>query len=356
MMKILSEERGSVIVMVAAAMIIFVAAAGLVVDVGFFYLHKAKMQNGVDAAALAGAAALPSTAGAESAADQYTQLNGLDPGNLDAIFSESNRRIDVRYTRLFETFFMKILGIDTVNVSVVAAAQLAGPGRAFDFTIFSGSLLDILPINGSRLYVDGSVHSNEDLRVNGSGITITGVAEAVGKFFVNGTNISIGAQESGVDVVPMPDYSAEIAEQAANANQVFNCNKTYNGSLINVNGNIHVNGSVSLNGNRISGSGAILASGTSGDIYINGNIISANAGDQVALYSENGDIHINGNNITIDGILYAPNGSIHINGTGITINGRIVGQTVALNGTNLTVNGASTAVTSLPSAGVQLVK
>ncbi len=360
--KLLREERGSTIVILAGAMVVLMLMAGLVVDVGYLYMQKTMAQTGVDAAALAGAADLPDQGTARTNADKYAVLNGLESSGLTSDFTKAPGRIDLTYAKEFDTFFMRVMSIldsastGKVTVKVAAAAQKAGPGRAFDFTIFSGSLLDILPLNGTRLYVDGSVHSNDFLRVNGSNITITGVAEAVEKVIVNGTNISIGSQASGVALVDMPDYSSQIAAQAAAANQVFYGNKTYNGSLINVHGSIHVNGAVTLNGNSISGTGAILASGSSGDIYINGNVINAESGSQVALYSELGDIHVNGNRITIDGILYAPNGDIHINGTDLTVNGRIIAKTVHINGSNFRANGSNVAVTSLPSGGVKLVQ
>lgn len=357
LVRLLRQERGSVIIMVAMAMVVMVGIAALAVDVGYLYMQKTKMQNGVDAAALAGATALTNTGEAENRADHYAQLNGLEPGKLLAAFSKNNQRLDLTYIDTFNTFFARVLGIDSVEIKVAAAAELAGPGQAFEYAIFSGSPLDILPINGSRLYVDGSVHSNDDLKVNGSRITITGVAEAVGVINVNGSNIVIGERRPGVSFVEMPDYTAQIKAQAAAANKVFNDNKTYyNGNHININGNIHINGTATLNGNTITGAGAILATGPNGDIYINGNIISASAGDQVCLYSENGDIHINGNGIRIDGIIYAPHGNIHINGNDITVNGRIIGNTVKLNGNNLTVNGKNVTVISLPRVGAKLVQ
>jgi Flp pilus assembly protein TadG len=360
--KLLREERGSTALLLAVAMVMMMLMAGLVIDVGYLYLQKTIAQTGVDAAVLAGAAKLPDQAAAKDNADRYATLNRLDTAGLTPDFSKGAARLDLAYSKEFDTFFMRLLRLldpgstGKATVKVAAAAQLAGPGRAFDFTIFSGSLLDILPLSGSRLYVDGSVHSNDSLRVNGSNITITGAAEAVDQVIVNGSSIVIGSQAAGAAYVAMPDYSSQIEEQAAGANQVYSGDKTFNAGLITVNNSIHVNGAVTLNGNSISGAGAILASGTGGDIYINGNIISATADDQVALYSQNGSIHVNGNGITIDGILYAPNGDIHINGNNIIINGRVIANTVQINGSNLKIYGKDIAVTSLPSGGVKLVQ
>lgn len=56
------RERGSVLAMSAVGMLTFLLATGLCVDLGHFYLVKTELQNAADAAALAGASALNSSA------------------------------------------------------------------------------------------------------------------------------------------------------------------------------------------------------------------------------------------------------------------------------------------------------
>lgn len=362
LIRLLREERGSTIVLLAAAIAAIMLMAGLVVDVGFLYFQKTVAQTGVDAAALAGAADLPDQAVAGDDAKHYVLLNHLDAAALaPPDYSKAPGRIDLTYTKDFDTFFMKLISLldpgssGKVTIRVAAAAVNPLMASPFAFTIFSGSPFDMLPLNGSRLYVDGSVHSNGDLRINGSDITVTGVAEAHGTVTVNGAKLNIPDQVSGAPFIDMPDFSSEISAEAAAANHVYPGDKTFDGGPLNVDGSIHVNGSVTINGNTITGNGAILA-GPTGDITINGNIISASTTDQVALYSQTGDIHINGNGITIDGIIYAPQGGIHINGNDITVNGRVVGNTVFINGTNFRVNGQNVPITSLPLGGPKLVQ
>ncbi len=345
--RLVNNERGSVIVLFALALTVLAGIAGMVVDVGYLYGQHARLQNGVDAACLAGAARLPNTVYAADMAEDYAESNGLVPANLEAAFSQGNRRIDLTYTENFPTFFFNVLGINNVSIKVTAAAAL-DVGGPFGFTIFSGSDTDILPLNGSSLYVDGSMHSDQRLRINGSGITVTGNIEAAGRdgadgdIQVNGTNINVlGTRTENAARIPMPDYSAQIEAIAA---QRYGASQSFNGGNINVDGSIYVNGEVTFNGNSISGTGSVLATG---DIHNNGNNITQTGDGDVFLYSQNGDIHINGNNIAIDATLYAPNGNIVINGNNITINGRIVGNTVTINGTGNTVNGASNPVTSL---------
>ena len=71
------SERGQVTVMAAVFMIILVGLAGLVLDVGSWFRQQRVQQSTVDAAALAGAQALPSSpGGGVSYATDYANRNG----------------------------------------------------------------------------------------------------------------------------------------------------------------------------------------------------------------------------------------------------------------------------------------
>ncbi len=366
--RLLGNQKGGVLAFVMASMLFFLALVGMVADLGFVYLEHARLQNAVDAAALAGALSLPNkTDKATSNANLYYGQNLLpdDPNKkitLTPTYSNNSNQINIRVDGSADTYFLngvgkflKALGISSTDMSkmtitVYAAALVktgaSAAGHCFDYTIFSGSDFDMLPLNGSGLYVDGSVHSDDNLKINGANITVTGLAEAVAQINVNGTNIIIGSQSPNTGVhIDMPDYSSQIQ---ASALIKLNGNQQYNGNGLNVTGNMFINGDFQMNGTTITGTGTILATG---NIKNNGNNIThTGASGQVCYYSQNGDITINGNNITIDGILYAPKGAIHINGNNITINGRIVANTVQINGSGLRVNGAANPVTSLPTA------
>ena len=58
----LHNQRGSVAVLMMAALTVLLGFFGLVVDFGQAYLVKTKMQSAVDAAALGGASKLPASA------------------------------------------------------------------------------------------------------------------------------------------------------------------------------------------------------------------------------------------------------------------------------------------------------
>lgn len=69
------------------AMVVLLGFTALAIDVGFFLRHRALVQQAVDAAALAGAQELPgSQAGAEQAAKDYAEKNGVDPDSVEVEF------------------------------------------------------------------------------------------------------------------------------------------------------------------------------------------------------------------------------------------------------------------------------
>src|SRR4051812_17393377 len=61
-----NDERGQVIVFVVLGMVVLIGMAGLVVDVGYAYWSQRSLQASTDAAALAGAQALPNRVQAEA--------------------------------------------------------------------------------------------------------------------------------------------------------------------------------------------------------------------------------------------------------------------------------------------------
>ncbi len=341
--RLVDNERGSAIVLFALALTALCGMAGLVVDVGYLYVQHARLQNGVDAACLAGAAFLPDTTTASTTASSYASLNGLNVSALASNFP-SNNKIRVTYTEAFGTFFMRVLGYNSVSINVVAAAARPVMPNDPDLVGFDPNRISVV-INGNNLDINGSVQSNGQYRMNGW-VDISGSANSSGSFLPNslGTNVTVhGETMQNVPYIELPDYSAQIN---ALPTQTYDSSQRFNGNNFSIDGTISVNGNVDINGNHISGNGSILATG---DIHNNGNAITSSGGGPTFIYSSDGNIHINGNNITIDAILFAPHGDIVINGNNITINGRILGNTVTINGSGITLNGSGGSGTMLGS-------
>jgi Flp pilus assembly protein TadG len=120
-------ERGQALVFVVLFMASMFGLAALVLDVGSWFRSQRQLQSAADAAALAGAQALPDSPGdASGLAQQYATKNASDLSSADySIGSDlaSNDRITVHVARNTPGFFAKIFGIDSVQVGATATAQ-----------------------------------------------------------------------------------------------------------------------------------------------------------------------------------------------------------------------------------------
>src|ERR1051326_2951482 len=136
------RDAGYIGVAVAGSLIIFCGFVGLATDVGMLYFNKGRMQAAADSAALAGAqevlrgnsSSITSAAQTEAAANGYTTgVNGATvtvnnpplSGNhvADALF------VEAIVARNEPTFFMRALGINSVNVSARAVGGLGTSGK-----------------------------------------------------------------------------------------------------------------------------------------------------------------------------------------------------------------------------------
>lgn len=346
----LTNEEGSVLILAALLMTALVALTGVVVDGGTVYMEKQKIQVALDAAALAGGQELPDTTSAANTALYYAELNGLDSDQVQISFP-TNGKIVVETNRRVELRFMPIVNINTVDLDLRAAAAMGAPKWA-GYTLFSASTSDTLRLSGNTYSILGSAHTNQNFRANGNTMTITGIVDALGSITVNGNAMNIPNRYPNSNFIELPDYTAEVQQQAETVGTVYNAGVHFNGNSIDVNNPIYVNGDVHMNGNHITGNGAILADG---DIHINGNCLKNTTSDAVCLYST-GDIHINGNDIEVCGILYAPNGTIFINGNNIEITGKVIGNEVSFSGNTISIIDDDSALKALPGGGSRLVE
>lgn len=357
------DERGSILVIVALMLVVLLGFSALVVDVGMAYGQERKLQNALNAAALAGAQALPDTANAVTAVNNYIQLNGYSPSTMAISFSNSNNTITVAGTQTVNYVFAKVLGFSSSSIHLSAAATRSGAPQAFNYALFSGDSSQNLELNGSSDSITGSVHSNAGVDCNGANLTITGACEAPNKVSINGTNSTIGSIEASSIVtngqnssigsrllqaapqIPMPDFSVTVENIAKQGGTYYNGDQNYNGSDVNISSSIYVNGNVNVNGSHFSGEGTIVATG---NIIFDGAFVNDSSTDAVCLYSANGNIYFNGAGLDVHGILYAPHGNIIINGANQTVHGSVIANGIINNGAGLTVISNPNDLSSLP--------
>ncbi|HEY8909345.1 MAG TPA: pilus assembly protein TadG-related protein [Desulfosporosinus sp.] len=118
-----SQERGSVVVLVALALTALLGFCAIVTDVGVLYAKRVQLQNSVNAAALAGVQELPnSLAQAELKAEDYAVRNGVSAVTVN--FGANNAKIIVQATQQVPTYFARIWGITENQISVSSKAMI----------------------------------------------------------------------------------------------------------------------------------------------------------------------------------------------------------------------------------------
>jgi len=347
------REQGSIMVLVALLMTVFLGLCAVVVDTALLYGKQSQLQNAIDSSVLAAAQELPNITSARVVADQYMVLNGFSPTDVIITFSDGNKTINISGSKQVNFNFAAVLGVTSSVVRTSASATNGSAPKAFMYALFSGSTTSTLMLNGSNQIVTGNAHTNKKFIANGSNLLITGACEAVTTVGINGSNISIGTIVENAPYIDMPDFSDTIKTLATEAGQKYTGNKTYNGSNVDVNSPIYVTGDLTVNGSHFYGNGTIVADG---DIDFNGSNLYNSGDDSVCFYSKSGDITINGSNAILNGMVYAPNGTITMNGSNQTVYGRVIGDEVTINGSNLDITSSDKDLSSLPFGGIKLVK
>ena len=132
----LRDESGQILVIAAIAQIVFLALVGFAVDYGFWLLERQRLQNAVDAASLAGARALVDGATPGIDAARATTLDYLDRHGYraDPVTGVSVtfplgaggavESVAVQVDRRRETFFVRLVGVDEVELGARATAAV----------------------------------------------------------------------------------------------------------------------------------------------------------------------------------------------------------------------------------------
>lgn len=123
------SDHGQATVLTLVFLVVLLGMAALVLDLGSWYRADRATQSTADAAALAGAQALPENPGqATTLAQQYANKNGgLGSGSV-SISSKivSNDTLSVTVKRSAPGFFSKIFGRKSVTVGSTAVARTEG--------------------------------------------------------------------------------------------------------------------------------------------------------------------------------------------------------------------------------------
>lgn len=336
-----SKERGSVSIIVAISVTVLMAFSAIVIDVGRVALEKQALQNALDAASLAGAQELPyNILTARHMAITYFEQNGYPKEVIQNIeFLNSNKRIRISAIQPVEYTFAKIFNNgDNTTVSVSASAQISSVFDSFNYTLFSGSEMDLLQFKGNNI-ITGNVHSNNSIK---NAAEVTGVVTAVNT--IDSKVYATGGKIEGSSFIVMPDFSdvTNIATTIDKNTLINVYGATYSdnkneyamsdgqlNNLLTMYPTILINGNLVINGSGVNSTGSII---TTGDMVFNGSNVNMNASASVCFCSLNGNITFNGGNGNVNGILYAPSGTITLNGSNGVFYGSIVGDMVTCDG------------------------
>lgn len=244
------NERGQILVVTAAAMIVLFGIAALVVDLGMSWMLHRQEQNAADPAAIAAARWLRDPATGAPAlnpgamnvdACMYAQANGFFVGDtpdcaaarlsgglqvhsppISGAYSGQPQKVQVIITAEHPSFFGRIWGHSTATVSTSAvAANDAGPSNSSSLValkpdcsggaagqVSGGGVVRIFPVgggNGGYVHVNSTCGaSNDDLCDNGSGgsaLAISGVLRSPFTYVVGSCTYS-GSGTNGLQCQP----------------------------------------------------------------------------------------------------------------------------------------------------------
>ncbi len=175
------DEKGSMSVLVAFLLLIFIAFLGLAVDFGYAYLQRARLQSVADAAALACVISPASNPCPASGANIYPQVNPygftvttLNPGDASLCLIPAKQSACARATAQisWNTFFINLFGVSTLNLSATAVAAKTGqvPSCILTTQNFQANGTNIVTLNNCAASIGGTLTST-----NKSGINITGL-------------------------------------------------------------------------------------------------------------------------------------------------------------------------------------
>lgn len=177
----LGNENGSIALLVAFLLLVFIAFLGLAVDFGYAYLQRARLQSVADAAALACVISPASNSCPASGANIYPQVNPygfnvttLNPGDASLCIIPAKQSGCARATAQisWNTFFINLFGVSTLNLSATAVAAQTGqvPSCMVTTQNFSANGTNIVTLNNCAASIGGTLTST-----NKSGINITGL-------------------------------------------------------------------------------------------------------------------------------------------------------------------------------------
>ena len=150
----LKNRKGQALVMAVVFMAGVLAMGALAVDLGLAFAARSGAQRAADAAALAGASAFidfpqnSASVPAEARAYEYALSNdvvrrGIDSSQVEVWVIPDSQRVRVRISaRDLPTWFARILGVSSMDVAALAAAEVSSGGSS-DQCVLPFTIIDL---------------------------------------------------------------------------------------------------------------------------------------------------------------------------------------------------------------------
>jgi Flp pilus assembly protein TadG len=173
------DRRGATLVLVAFSMVALLSVAALAIDVGNLLVARTESQRAGEAGALYGAAWLMTDPDGEAVARtraieaaQNNTIRGAQavvlPEDVEVDLTDAIVRVHVRNVvergNAIGTFFARIFGVDSVNVSTISAAWAAPRSSVVEGTedcLLPIALLDRWADDGDGTYESGEIYDRE---------------------------------------------------------------------------------------------------------------------------------------------------------------------------------------------------
>jgi Flp pilus assembly protein TadG len=120
-------EAGQTLPLICLFLFVLMGMCGVVIDLGNGYLQRQQVQNMADAAALAGADAVP-TGGYQAAAQAAATANGKPSDQVTVTFDGTDM-VTVTVTRTSPTYLLALFGKSSIPVTATATAQIETLGQ-----------------------------------------------------------------------------------------------------------------------------------------------------------------------------------------------------------------------------------
>lgn len=127
----MGRRRGQVALMIAVGLAILLGLTALVTDYGFALIQQTRLQQGMDAAVLAGVAVLvDSEEDALAEAQVFLALNRVDASEVVLVANQEDGFVLAQGTRAQNTWFGRLLGVQLITVHATSRAVIGVAGSA----------------------------------------------------------------------------------------------------------------------------------------------------------------------------------------------------------------------------------